>query len=568
MAKAARTGQETPIEVGPFTGVYDSPDAKAKRHDRLIDLKNGIIPDPTNGSAVVERHGFVGLTTQLGTVSGRTGQLIYTHRRLDGTIDRFMFAGGKMYRWDGDSTATDITPAGVTIDMSNPVFGASYNDSFIVSDETNRPFLYTPATGVATPIDLDGLATEWASKGGPIVYGGDVFMILRALGNSHIACEDGTRLSTDPDGNELTTELLSGQQNTIAWSEPLTPGIGYNQPGFDDLWQLTQTSNEVLGVIVGEEGQLVYYRNKGIGSLTGPVDASFRGSATKDLGSTTVGSDYPAAMQTFDRHHFFLDMDGRVYRFLPGVSAPEELWYPQRRVVEANADLMANRATVLSCARAGYHEGYKLVLFTIWDRQTIYAFDARTGQYVGSWVIGGGIHVDAMGSTVDSNNRSTFVVLGTRTNVRNSTTQGVIWRQKHIDDVNQWLDQPDASVASYLPHDFAAETHWLASDVAASYKMNEVLASLIGDVASHAIGLEYVAPAAGKSNRIVAQSTATVGEKSNADSVAKAAWSLGRNAQGDSLRLRVTVQHSDNVRFGLNSITAKATVTKARIKAA
>jgi hypothetical protein len=65
----------------------------------------------------------VGLANRLGNdVDGRQGQCLFMHRRLNGTIQRYTFGGGRMYLWDGASTYTEITPVGITIDRTNPMF--------------------------------------------------------------------------------------------------------------------------------------------------------------------------------------------------------------------------------------------------------------------------------------------------------------------------------------------------------------------------------------------------------------------------------------------------------------
>lgn len=552
------------LEMGPFVGVYDSADTGAKRKNRLFEAKNLFCPDPKNGSAYLERHGFLGLASALGAGSVRTGQKIYQHRRLSGLIDRFMFAGGRMYRWAGGAAAADdITPTGVTIDEANPVFCASYNDYLIVSDEQNKPWYYNPTSSTATVIEIDDAGTEWTSKGGPIVYGGVVFFILKAQGILQLATENDDNLTTES-GLDLTTELVGGFQNTLIWGEPLAPQTGYDQLDFDNVWQLTQTSNEILGLIIGEEGQLTYFRNEGIGTLVGPVDESFRGQSTKDSGSISQGTDAPAASVSVEKnHHWFVDMDGRVCRMKNG--AVDELWYPTRRSVDDHVGETLNRETVVSVARAAFHKAYNLVLFTIWDRQTLYCFDATSGQFVGTWSIGGGIHIDAMGSMIDENNRLTFIILGTRADSYTGSAQGVIWRQKHEDDVSQWLDCPDQTdTSTVVAHDVALESHWLLSEKAEEFRINNAELSLLGDTSRHAIGLQYRTPAGGLSSAMTAQSTAVA----ETTLPSRAVYSPGKNAQGPSMRLRVTVTHSDNVRFGLNSLVAQGPITKARTKAA
>jgi hypothetical protein len=566
--RAAGAGDLIEISSGPYRGVFDSPDPKEARSTRLFDALNMLIPDLINGSEVVARHGMVGSTTRLGSGTDYTGQGVWLHRRLDSTIDRFTFGGGKMYRWDGATTFTDITPAGIKIDTVNPIFCASYSGKVVVSDEQNKPWVYDPILATAAVIEMNANLDEWATKGGPEVYGGKVFFILRALGMATLDTESALDIITE-DGVTLTTELTSGYQNSIVWSEELTPDIGYQQLNYDNLWQLTQTSNEVLGGIEAEEGALIYFRNQGIGYISGVVTTNFRASATKDTISTTIGTDAPAAIVSVNRHVFFVDMDGRVFRAIVGAGEPQQLWFPVRREIEEHVGTSASRSNVVSYARGAYHPGYNLVLFTIWDRQTIYAFDADSGTFEGTWSIGGdinaGIHIDAMGSLIDSSNRSCFVVMGSRTSTRDSTTQGVLWRQKQADDTVQWLEQPDEAVASYTALIRAVETHWLTSSAAKSYRVTDVAAELLGHSARHAVKLQYIVPSSGRSNAITAQSSAATGEKSATDTISVARWSLGPNAQGTSVRLRVSADHSDNVRFGVSDLSLKAAITQARI---
>jgi hypothetical protein len=570
-------GDPLEIETGPFRGVFDSPDPKESRPTRLFDALNMMIPDLINGSAIVARHGMVGSTTRLGSVpnSQYTGQGVYLHHRLSHAIDRFCFSGGRFYRWDGGTTYEDLTPdpiaTGISIDPVNPVFCASYNNQLIVSDEQNQPWVYDPQLETFTLIQINTIGDAWSTKGGPVVYGGKVFFIVKAIGQLDLETEADDDLDTEADV-DLTTELLSGFQNSITWSEELDPLTGYQQDGFDNLWVLTQTSNEVLAALSAEEGALVYFRNTGIGFITGEVNENFRASATKDTISTTVGTDAPAAVISINRRIWFVDLDGRVYRAVVGAGEPQQLWFPARREIEDHVGTSANRDNVAQVARVAYHSGYNLVLFTIWDRQTIYAFDADSGVFVGSWSVlgdlGAGVHIDAMGSLIDANNRATFVVQGTRTSTYDATTQGVLWRQKQTDDVKQWLDQADEGVATYTPLVRAIETHWLASTAAKAYRITEVFAQLLGDVARHAVGLQYVVPSGGASRRLVAQSTAAIGEKSAADTISRAAWSPGPNAQGTSARIRLSATHADNVRWGVHDVTVNAVVTKARRNAA
>lgn len=570
----AKVGDEIQISLGPFSSVYNTPDPGTKQPTRLFDSVNMLVPDAANGSAVVARHGCLGLPTQLGNSAGRTGQKGFIHRRTDGTIDRFKFAGGRMYSWDGTDSMTcdtDITPGGIFISPTNPIFCLTYFDTVIVSDETYKPWVYDPAAKSGTVIEIDSLATDWCSKGGATNYDGKPFFIVKRTGESVIDSEGDSDISAE-DGSVITSELQDGGQSTMVWGEENTPLVGYQQANFDNAWTLTQSSDEVLSALSGEEGELIYIRNKGIGRITGAVTTDFKSAATRDQISGTVGSNAPAATISINGRIWFLDLDGLPYRVLAAGGQPEPLYFPLRGVSDTEIGTAGNRTNVVTYGRAAYHEGYKLVLFTIWDRRTVYAFDVFTGGFVSSWVLNGApgssIHIDAMDAMIDANNRTTFMFMGTRGSVYDTAHQGVVWREKHPDDVNQWLDQADASVASYTALTRAVETQWITSNAAAAYRVRDVATQLLGDTARHAVNLQYTTPSAGLSNAVAAQSTATVGEKSAADSIASARWSTGPNAQGTAVRLRWSATHADNVRFGVHGAVATAVVTKARPKAA
>lgn len=563
MPKALSSGARFPINLGPFGGVFDTPDAASSRPTRLSYALNMVIPDPKNGSDVVQRHGFVALNGQLGDVTDRTGQNVYQHRRADGTIDRFMFAGGKMYYWDGtDTIPTNITPGGVTISPTNRIFCASYNGLLIVSDETNKPWTYNHATTTAALIQINAANDTWNTKGGPVIYGGKVFFVLK-------------------------TKAGTSFQNSIVWSEELTPTIGYQQTGYSNFWQLAQTSNEHLGGIAAEESGLVYFRNKGIGVITGAVNSTFATSATRDSVSTTIGTDAPASIVQVDQRIFFIDLDGRPFRMTVGGGEPQPLWYPLRATIEKKLGTSGNRANVALNAAGVYHEGYNMVLFTIWDRQTIYAFDATTGAYIGIWGIKrvdntpavGGIltesnYFDAMGAMADSLNRPTIIFLATLDPAYGMGERGYVWRQKHPDDNLPWIDQYNADDDNAtVSTDFGFETHWLTASAAATYRALEIDAQVPGNTASDMyINFGYVAPG-GNSTLIGVPLSRMTGDHGAGDGVSTARLPLGPSAQGTAIRLVVKSVISNSIfdptyRFGVNRLTITAMVTKARHGAA
>lgn len=558
------------FKAGPFRAVFDTTDPGAANPSRLFDGINVYVPDAQNGSPVLARPGMVGLTSQIGQSGARTGQGVYTHVRLDGTVDRFVFCGGKMYRWDGSTTLTDITPAGVTIDAATRVFCASFADELIVTDGVNKPFRYAPATGTATAIEFNAVPDEWCAFGPPVVYSGKLFFILDLVGAADFVAETagvaGDTIITETagvDGNTLTTEPLSGYRNTLAWSEEADASVGYQQSGYANYWELTQTSSDTLTGLSASELGLYYFRPNAIGVITGTVNANFQAAATRESISTTVGCGAPATILQVDGTIYFADRDGRPYRLGIGSAAPEPLYLQLRREVTSNVGTTTTATNVQSIGCATYYAPLNLVLYALWSRTELFAFDARTGGYVGTWTLNGGAHVDTLGAMRDSSNRDTLMMLGTRSSTYSSGNQGYVWRNKFADDTSQWLDQEDVAVASYTAVTPTMEFGPIGGDPMTTLLLEEVRAALHGHTSAHSIRMQYLVPGSGMSSILTASSTACSAEFGATDSISNAVWGLGPSAQGTYARIRLASASTDDFQFGVHAVQVAAQVLDA-----
>lgn len=574
------------IRAGPFGSVVDPSDPGTSKPTRLIDAVNVYVPDPVRGSAVLQRHGFVAIVQQLGASDvARRGQGMHEHTRADGTIDRYTFGGGRMYEWDGATTFTDVTPAGIILHDRNPVFAVTFNEKVVVSDEQNKPWVFDPVAGTAVTIKYNTIDEEWTTKGGPVVYSGRVFFIVKSAGSSELIEETAPfdLLGTEDDV-VLVTEALAGIRNTIAWSAPLDATLGYDQDDYDNLWTLTQSSSNLLSCLFADEAALTYVRTRGIGYITGQVEEDFRTSATTDAIAGTVGTDAPAAVVVVDtgdqtgRRAWFVDLDGRVHRMAPTGRA-EQLWLAMRRVVSAQVGTAQCRDNVAQFARAGYHAGLGVVLFTIWDESTLYAFDAKSGLYLGTWAIDAGdVHLTALGTLVDASGRAAFVAIGSSGYVDDDGTigamhtHGTVWRQKFPDEVAPWRDtfHPDVSDQP-VPFERAVETHWLAHAGSRTFRALEVVASVVGHTLAQKFGLAYTVPASGRrTDPLVALSSIVRRVLPGEQALATVNWALGRNAQGGAIRLRIsgeefdTATYRNDVQFGVHDIEVAVQTTTAR----
>ena len=101
--------------------------------------------------------------------------------------------------------------------------------TIIVSNGSDRPWIMsnlsaTPVT--RTYIDYDGAGTAWTAWGKPTVAAGKLVFICHTL-NSVAA------------------------QQAIMWSEEADATVGYQQSGYDNLWEVTQSDTDALVAIRG-----------------------------------------------------------------------------------------------------------------------------------------------------------------------------------------------------------------------------------------------------------------------------------------------------------------------------
>lgn len=552
----ART-QEVP--VGPFRAVVDATDPNSHNSQTLFDAVNMYAADASRDAAIVARPGMMGLGTQMGQAGGRFGQEVWEHRRRDGTLDRFIICGGKLYTWDGATTFTDVTPGTQTISTTARVYCCSFQDYLIVTDGVSRPWAYDPEAGTGSNIEVNTAGDSWRAFGRPTVYGGKLFFVVDGIGDDTFVTQNDDTLITQAE-DVLFTQSQAGYLNMLVWSEEADHTIGYRQSGYVNFWELTQSSNDPIYAIQGTEEALFYFRVNSIGAITGTVNTDFQAASTRDTVSTTVGTTTPASVVLVDRTIFFLDAEGRPHRLVIGGGEPQELWTQVRRVTESNIGATSNASNVESIGYGAYNELLEVVLFTSWNRTAPMAFDARTGGYLGTWQFYGGAHVDAMRTFTDSSGRKAFCFLGTTDTTYSTANQGYLSRSKFTADTNQWLDQASHAVATYTALTRAVESGPISSGQGARLQVvgDAVAARLTGDSSAHSVRLQVVTPSAGLGTASTASSTAVTGEMSATDAISLAEWGLApADSRGSYLRLRFSATHSDNHQFGVHDATLR-----------
>lgn len=431
-ARRARGRRSSPapevLPSGPFKGVKNTTDPFDDTSEYLVDAVNMYIPDAEAGSGIYARPGEVLMNPvgQLG-VSSHMGQGIY-HETFNGVDYNFECVSGKLYRVSADQTTyTDVTPVGVTITagLSSRVFMLEFAGYLIVSDGVNRPWIgsnlaSTPITG--TNIQYDSGNSAWCAQHMTLYSGALVFVVKTIAGISH--------------------------QTRIIWSAPFDPTQGYfntvSSVAVDYTWDLVQTGSAPIYAIQGTNVALFYWRDYSIGALTGPIGATFKNDATHDAIDFKIGTRAPATIALHGNTIFFCDTEGRP-QMLPIGNRIVPIWKEMRSQVESARTDVATATQLTACGAV--FSPLNLYVAAIWSTvpttalapATLFVFDVLTGQYVGRWIIGPGINIEAIGVLKDQNGEPSLVVIGPKVVAINNGFGGYVWRMTNPQE-NIWTD--------------------------------------------------------------------------------------------------------------------------------
>ena len=506
------------ITSGPWESVYASSDSSEAYQTKLYSAQN--VYKLKGGSSFTMRPPF---TTKvaggvLGTSGGRGGQCGFEHVALNGTVYRFVFIGGKVYRWDGNLTFTDVTPTGVTIDSSSFIYCVTFADNLVVTDGLNPPW-YVPSSGcgatplVATTINVDSVPSTWRAFGPPAVYDGRLFFVADLIGGTPF-------------------------RDTIVWSEVAAPATGYKQTNYADFWELFQTDTRPIYGIAATELSLVVFREQSILNITGKTDATFQTNATKES-VEGIGTTSPASILVHDGIVWFLDAVGRQYRYEPG-GTPDPLWAQMADIVTNN---LSGGRLLAGSAQACYHPDLQLVLSTSFDTAAavgvtavIQVFDAVSGFYYGQWDVDGLKLVHRLFACRDDGGHISLCVIGESTSGPSSiATEGQVWRQLTLREMVPgivWTDPSGVPNVGVITHHLGRneEGEWIFDQFALrAVETNST-------TAGRTIALTYYTPrgATVPPSAVLSyppQTPVTV-NASNFYAEARAVWGLGPNAQG------------------------------------
>lgn len=410
VAQRTPTRRATTYDCGPWERVVDSLDPGEARRNWLADAFNAYIRDAEHGSGVAGRPPFSYIDGASGGATFGPGggphgcQCVYDHTEVDGTIRRLYFIGGLVYRWDGNNTLTDVTPVGITIDSTAPIFCTSLIGKLIVTDQTNKPWMGTNLASAP----ITGSTLEWNSAGD-------------AWSAFHVTTRSGKVV--------FIANALNGvaSRETLLWSEEADPTTGYEQSGFTNAWDLTQTATDPLCGILGTNAGLYYWREGSTGEITGEINSTFATTSNADAIDTTVGCTNPATIVKAGDSVFFGDRLGRPHRMQVG-GKPEDLSWQCIRTMVASFDSAATEITFARVyAWASAIPDLGLVGFCLQTAgantgaapaKNLFIFSAATGAYYGIWqvankVSGNPVAMSRGGAMRDANGSIRFVVADT-----------------------------------------------------------------------------------------------------------------------------------------------------------
>lgn len=284
-------------ESGPFLGMRDATEIKSAR-PKLASFLGNVMPiNAQLGQAWVGRPGL-----RVFQEVGGKGQQVFQFDKLDGTQRSLAFIAGEIYEMDWTlrtvtkriSTA-QLAGASITLSSTARISCVVLADVLVVSDGVNTPFTWDGTAGA-------GLVELTAA---PVFYGQLTTYYGKVFG------------------------IKASDRSRLCWSEENDPTTGYS--GTNE-WQLGQTDQNALSLLVGTNEQLLVLRERSATAITGAVTPDFQSSGTREGLSDTIGTASPwSAVHVQDedgntRYVYFMDADLRAHAWTPGAGLAER-WH-------------------------------------------------------------------------------------------------------------------------------------------------------------------------------------------------------------------------------------------------
>lgn len=422
--------------AGPIQGVryaLDEPYVDARQY--ILTGKNGYFRDAE--SSWLARPGFTNTnpSAQIGTGQRTQGTTAYVDPTTN-TVYRFFAVNGKLYRSDATfTTFTDVSPVGISIDngATTRVSFVGVGAALVVTDGVNKPWIMsayasTPVTG--TYINYDGAGGAWSTWGEPTIYQDCVMFITKTV----------------PAGKNAVPRV------SFVWSEPNQPGVGYEQTGYANYWNMIQTATDPLYVIWGTNDGLFAFRQNAIEVAAGTPSINFSSTATRSARGDAVGSVSPWAVAQYKDIIYFLDARGRPWRMSTSGN-PEPIW-EQLTGLTSGQSAAAIDPTIMSYLPVGcIVPELNQYLVGIWSSNAgtsptpspsfAQVFDAATGSYGGQWQVSGGVNggigLDVLDVQIDATGTRVLCAGGGPQGSTGLASGGYVWILNSL-NAGVWAD--------------------------------------------------------------------------------------------------------------------------------
>jgi hypothetical protein len=369
------------LNLGPWTGVTDSPVPPAGEKDRLYQALNLYVSTGTTGKVVKGRPGFVIMDEAL---SGTPDfQWIGQFTEIDGTERTVGIAGGEIYTYDHGTDAwtkvvetADLTTASITCSATARCYCVTFANTLVISDGANVPFTWDGTTGAGGLVELTNAPVTY---GQPVVYYSKLFLIKNA------------------------------ERDTIVWSEELQANTGYEAGGYNNAWTLGGTKGEVIVALAARNDSLGIIRPRSTTTIIGAVNDDFQTTGTRSSVSENIGTSSPGGVLVLDEGTVILDSDGKP-QFWPngaGYAERPSMWEDCEALVETVPHASFTKSQIV------YDTHTNVIIIGIGDTvntsQVQYLIFERTGgvpNYVGTW---NGFTSHVMGIVKDSDLRPRWV---------------------------------------------------------------------------------------------------------------------------------------------------------------
>lgn len=285
--------------IDGWAGMYDSR-AKAAERDFDAPLLLNLLPiDPDRGGGLVLRPGMQRLQTPT-TVQipgGLNPQWMGEFTTAGGSLLTVIIAGGEVFSLVGTiitkvlSTA-QMAASGIGLSAVDKVWCVEFHKTLVISCGAGfNPFTWDGTTG-AGMVKLTNAPAD--RNGPPTVY--------------------YARLA-----------FVKSDGKTMVWSEINQPNLGYEAGGFNNAWELTQTSASELYAILGTNEHLYYFRRDSVGSIQGTMTATFATDGVHDGVTQASGIAVDTVPIWMAGAVWWISSRGSPMVFKPGMPQPLDL---------------------------------------------------------------------------------------------------------------------------------------------------------------------------------------------------------------------------------------------------